>query len=172
MRESPVNRILPSTLNDFFNDCIESRDLITDDEFKMTFNYKFLAPPLLDTEILEEFEAKKLMDIEKKDVKNARPETEALWYMSESKQHRPLLKHPLVASFLWMKWQRIRSFYYLGLAFYFLFVVLLTTLIILDYGGCSLQTGGVEICRDEQDTTVLKVIVGIFISGLFILEVV
>ena len=71
-----------------------------------------------------------------------------------------------------MKWQRIRSFYYLGLAFYFLFMVLLTTLIILDYGECSLQTGGVDTCRDEQDTKGLKVIVGIFISGLFLLEVV
>jgi len=168
--KSPVNRILPSTLNDFFNDCIESKDLITDDEFKMTFNYKFLAPPLLDTEILEEFEAKKLIDVEKKDVRNARPETEALWYMSESKQHRPLLKHPLISSFLWMKWQRIRSFYYLGLVFWFLFVACLTTLIIFDYGGCSILPVPDEDCRAGLDTTVLRIFVGILVVCLFLVE--
>ena len=167
---SPVNRILPSTLEDFFNDCIKSKGIITDDEFKMTFNYNFLAPPLLDTEILEEFESKKSFDVENKDLRTARPETEALWYMSESKQHRPLLKHPLISSFLWMKWQRIRSFYYLGLVFWFLFVAFLTTLIIFDYGGCTVLPAPVEECRTVLDTTVLRIIVGVFIVCLFLVD--
>ena len=100
--------------------------------------------------------------------------------MSESKQHRQLLKHPLISSFLWMKWQRIRSFYYLGLVFYFLFVLCLTSLILLDYGGCSIQPGlantsesegmgGEETCR--SDTAALKVIVGLFIICLFLVEI-
>eukprot|EP00090_Calanus_glacialis_P004617 TRINITY_DN13469_c0_g1_i6.p1 TRINITY_DN13469_c0_g1~~TRINITY_DN13469_c0_g1_i6.p1 ORF type:complete len:963 (-),score=252.46 TRINITY_DN13469_c0_g1_i6:527-3415(-) len=169
--KSPVNRILPTTLADFFNSCLEPKGIITDDEFKMTFDYNFLAPPLLDAEILDEFEAKKSLDIEKKDVRNARPETEALWYMSESKQHRHLLKHPLISSFLWMKWQRIRSFYYLGLVFYFLFVASLTFLIVLDYGGCSLLPASMEDCRTTVDTTALKVVVGIFTVCLFFVEV-
>lgn len=168
--KTPVNRILPSTLNDFFNDSIHPQGIITDDEFKMTFNYNFLAPPLLDTEILEEFDAKKSIDIEKKDQRNARPETEALWYMSESKQHRPLLKHPLISSFLWMKWQRIRSFYYLGLVFWFIFVACLTTLIILEYGGCSILPAPVEECRAVIDTTALRILVGIFVVCLFLVE--
>eukprot|EP00092_Neocalanus_flemingeri_P015698 GFUD01016992.1.p1 GENE.GFUD01016992.1~~GFUD01016992.1.p1 ORF type:complete len:970 (+),score=249.34 GFUD01016992.1:268-3177(+) len=175
--KSPVNRILPTTLEEFFNSCLEPKGIITDDEFKLTFDYNFLAPPLLDTEILEEFEAKKSIDIEKTDIQNARPETEALWYMSESKQHRLLLKHPLISSFLWMKWQRIRSFYYFGLLFYFLFVVFLTTLIMLDYGGCSIQPAvantqeskEAETCR--SNTAALKVIVGVFIICLFIVEI-
>ena len=99
--KAPVNRILPSTLEEFFNECLESDGIITDDKFKLTFNYNFLAPPLLDAEILEEFEEKKLKDPEDSSLKNPRPETEALWYMSESSQHRPLLKHPLISSFLW-----------------------------------------------------------------------
>lgn len=40
----------------------------------------------------------------------ALPETEALWYLSTaSKSHRALLKHPVISSFLWLKWQRIRD---------------------------------------------------------------
>jgi hypothetical protein len=66
------------------------------------FDYNFLAPPLLDAELLLEFDleasrrrkadtaaSKGVKDAEtaaENDRKmNARPETEALWYMSESK---------------------------------------------------------------------------------------
>ena len=38
----------------------------------------------------------------------ALPETQSLWYMAQSKEHRHLLKHPVVTSFLHMKWDRIR----------------------------------------------------------------
>jgi len=175
--KSPVNRILPDTLKEFLDSCLEPEGIITDDEFKLTFNYNFLAPPLLDSEILEDFETKQSLDIEKRETQIARPETEALWYMSESKQHRPLLKHPLISSFLWMKWQRIRSFYYLGLVFYLLYVFFLTSLILLDYGGCSihLAIGGQENCRSDTttiDTLFLKFTVGIFTVFFFLLEII
>ena len=41
----------------------------------------------------------------------ALPETESLWYMSQSRPHRRLLNHPVIASFLWLKWQRIRGYF-------------------------------------------------------------
>ena len=41
----------------------------------------------------------------------ALPETESLWYMSQSRPHRRLLNHPVVASFLFLKWQRIRGYF-------------------------------------------------------------
>jgi hypothetical protein len=63
--------------------------------FNPRFNYNFLAPPLLDTELLMEFERMgssrkggKVGDAEggdDQDRRNPRPETEALWYMSESR---------------------------------------------------------------------------------------
>ena len=168
--KAPVARILPDTLEEFFNECLQSDGIITDDKFKLTFNYNFLAPPLLDAEILEDFETK-AKDPEDSDVRNPRPETEALWYMSESNQHRPLLKHPLISSFLWMKWQRIRSFYYLGVVSYFIFVFLVTTMIMFEYGGCSIKP--VENCSD-MDTSVLKVLIGIclvFLLGLELIQV-
>jgi len=36
------------------------------------------------------------------------PETDSLWYLSQSRNHRHLLKHPVITSFLWLKWMRIR----------------------------------------------------------------
>ena len=37
------------------------------------------------------------------------PETGVLWHMAQSEKHRHLLKHPVITSFLWLKWQRIRE---------------------------------------------------------------
>ena len=59
--------------------------IITDDDLRITFDYGFLAPPLLDAEVLLDFE-KTCKDLERSDstTRHARPETEALWYMSQS----------------------------------------------------------------------------------------
>ena len=106
--------------------------------------------------------------------------------MSESRQHRALLKHPLIASFLWMKWQRIRSYYYFLLAAYAIFVLLLSGLVLLEYGGCSIiasltgnhttsSEGGAKVAssdcvRTNIDTTVIRVFLGIFLVGLATVE--
>ena len=187
---APGTRILPETLNQFFDECVTSEGIVTDDEFRLTFNYNFLAPPLLDAEVLEDFEEKKKVSEEEGNTgwrTEARPETEALWYMSESRQHRALLKHPLISSFLWMKWQRIRSYYYFLLAAYAIFVLLLSALVLLEYGGCSIvaslvgnQTSGSEEeteaasnCeRKEVSTIVLRVLLGLFLVGLATVELV
>merc|ERR1719447_2695394 len=182
---APGTRILPETLNQFFDECVTSEGIVTDDEFRLTFNYNFLAPPLLDAEVLEDFEEKKKVSEEEGHPgwrTEARPETEALWYMSESKQHRALLKHPLISSFLWMKWQRIRSYYYFLLVAYTIFVLLLSALVLFEYGGCSViasltdnnitssEASTSDCERTKMSTVVLRVILGIFLIGLAIVE--
>ena len=67
------------------------------------------------------------------------PETEALWHMGQSKEHRHLLKHPVITSFLWLKWSRIRRYFNRNLRFYLLFVYLLTWYIFENFGGISLN---------------------------------
>merc|ERR1719195_110803 len=67
---------------------------------------------------------------------------------------------------------RIRKFFYVGLVFYFFFVASLTLLIMLDYGGCSIRPGGdYQSCPQSLDTTVLRILVGVFVALLFGLEV-
>ena len=106
--------------------------------------------------------------------------------MSESKQHRALLKHPLISSFLWMKWQRIRSYYYFLLAAYGIFVLLLSGLVLLEYGGCSISDSlsginrttsseeGTKVassdCVRTTSTLVLRIFLGIFLIGLATVE--
>merc|ERR1719516_528704 len=72
------------------------------------------------------------------------PETEPLWYMSQSKKHRHLLKHPVITSFLWLKWQRIRKQFNRNLRLYLLFVSCLTWYILERFGGVSYRKNSLE----------------------------
>ena len=75
--------------------------------------------------------------------------------MSQSKKHRHLLKHPVITTFLWLKWNRISSAYSKNLLFYFLFIISLTAYIFAIYGGRSLRENGilVEDCRNNPNQT-------------------
>jgi len=114
--------------------------LVTQEDFELTFNYSFLAPPV-DSKVYDEHdkEGQKLIE------KAALPETESLWYMSMSKEHRHLLKHPVlisilntasckkpeffllyfqvITSFLYLKWGQIASYFNRNLRFYCLFAL-------------------------------------------------
>ena len=54
--------------------------LKTSEDLEMTFDYSFLAPPI--DESMSESEQQELID------RQARPETECLWYMGQLKTHR------------------------------------------------------------------------------------
>jgi len=78
----------------------------------------------------------------------ALPETESLWYMAQTKEHRYLLKHPVITSFLWCKWNRIRRYFNRNLRFYFLFVTILTWFVFHAFGGEAIRAedGTVPFC--------------------------
>jgi len=71
-------------------------------------------------------------------TKNQTPETDVLWYMARSKDHRHLLKHPVITSFLSLKWSRISGKYNANIFFFCLYVTALTFYIFSNYGGHSL----------------------------------
>ena len=54
--------------------------------------------------------------------------------MCQSKSHRHLLKHPVITSFLYLKWARIRRDFNRNLRFYLLFVYVLTWYIFEKFG--------------------------------------
>lgn len=58
-------------------------------------------------------------------------ESEALWHMSTSADHKYLLKHPLVTSFLLLKWEIISFYYYMNVIIYTLAIAVLTTYMML-----------------------------------------
>eukprot|EP00092_Neocalanus_flemingeri_P107521 GFUD01138001.1.p1 GENE.GFUD01138001.1~~GFUD01138001.1.p1 ORF type:complete len:221 (+),score=59.42 GFUD01138001.1:47-664(+) len=101
---------MESFLDEF---CLQSKNDVNHEEFEVTFKYNFLAPPIeiLPSEVQGPYSDEE--ETEKISEKHARkkfalPETESLWYMGQSKEHRYLLRHPVITSFLWCKWTRIR----------------------------------------------------------------
>ena len=108
----------------------------------------------------------KLVDF---DEKFPLPETEALWHMGQSKEHRHLLKHPVITSFLWLKWARIRPFFNRNLRFYCLFVYLLTWYIFENFGGLGLKQ------QDISQNTIpffygLFVVFSIVMTGFILID--
>ena len=80
--ELPISKILPETMEEFLNEqCLKSNGQpVTSEDLEMTFDYSFLAPPI--DESMSESEQQELID------RQARPETECLWYMGQLKTHR------------------------------------------------------------------------------------
>ena len=133
--ETPISKIRPETMESFLSEfCMTSSGDVVHEDFSLTFRYDFLAPNL--ESLPEKYRATQPESDDKEKLlgapppqsapRLALPETEPLWYMSRSKDHRHLLKHPVITSFLWYKWQRIRRHFNRNLRFFALFVYLLT----------------------------------------------
>ena len=164
--EAPIAGILPSTMEAFLNtSCLKVRFLIsqiaviifhfqsdgnpTNQDFKITFDYSFLAPPR--GKELEEIVGKE----EKSENHPPAPETDVLWYMARSHDHRHLLKHPVITSFLALKWSRINYHYNANIICFALFVAILTAYIFTNYGGFSLNVSPPGCSSDVNSTSTL-----------------
>ncbi|CAB4067884.1 TRPA1 [Lepeophtheirus salmonis] len=144
--EMPVTNILPSTMEEFLNeDCLLSKGDVNHDDFELEFDYSFLAPPYEDLMygLSPHDDDESMIHIKPSDLKipykSALPEMNSLWIMAESKEHRHLLKHPVITSFLWCKWGRIRPYFNRNLRFFMTFVFLTTWFIFENYGGSKIK---------------------------------
>ena len=133
----------------------EVEDIDYDPEFltnlnnsDVTFKYGFLAPPVTEDQ-LKTWDEEKQEDLEKL----ALPETDSLLYISQSKEHRHLVTHPVIRSYLWIKWKRMRKFYNRNVRVYLLFVMCLTWYIFAQFGGKKWE-------RLSTKTSIQKSLVG------------
>ena len=136
-QEVPIAHIPPLVMMEFLDDCVQGNNIPSDQEFQITFNYSFLGPPLKES-LAKSFPAESPLmtdDMNQTDDDSPKsfndlPEAEPLWYIAQLPDHRPLLTHPVITSFLCMKWRRIRPYYYINLFFYLLFVGCLTAYLV------------------------------------------
>ncbi|XP_069692163.1 transient receptor potential cation channel protein painless-like [Periplaneta americana] len=131
-RQPPLAQIDRATLRKFFDECLETNDKTPQhQDFRLTFNYNFLAP--------------KNNNIKDKKIHAEMP---IMLFMSQDRRLRHMLKHPIITSFLYLKWNYARSFFYMNLLLYTLFLCFLTAHIILtDYSVKSPQ-----ICHKNNCT--------------------
>jgi len=135
--EIPIAKIRPDTMEAFLSEfCLQSEGDVVHENFSISFRYDFLAPSpdSLPQKYRKDEETEELLGKEG-EARQPLPETEPLWHMAQSKEHRHLLKHPVITSFLWYKWQRIRRYFNRNLRFFTLFVYMLTWYIFINFGG-------------------------------------
>lgn len=173
--EVPINRILPEVMEDFLNNhCLVPEGDTTHDKFKITAKFDFLVP--FGTK-LHKPGLNKVSDLSSETLDEVPlPETEGLWYMSQSKKHLHLLKHPVIATYLWMKWKKIQFAYTRNLLLFLTFVAFITSYIFVLYPGRDIRSDSIvqEQCNNADkvrgDVTFLWYANTICLIGLIIRE--
>ena len=142
-------------MEEFLDNCLQDYGLVSDECYELEFKYSFLGPPLNQlsltgtTKEVEESDALELNEgLESTDVQETvedLPEAEPLWYMTQSPDHRALLAHPVITSFLCLKWRRIRAYYYTNLTVYLLFLSCITSYLLLAAKENATDNAGLRI---------------------------
>lgn len=123
--DMPVSDIEPETLEKFLN----TRLKMPNDE-SLLFKYDFLVPPVaLDSALLKNKLSDEKDNVIKK-LSSPSPEMDPIVQISLSSKQQHLLLHPIISSFVHLKWQHVQKFYYYNLAFYVFFVLLVTFIIL------------------------------------------
>ncbi|XP_075235230.1 transient receptor potential cation channel subfamily A member 1-like [Lycorma delicatula] len=193
LNEPALADVNPKIFETYLDNCLTTNDLLPrEDNYEIIFRYNFLAPPkknILNNSKLTN--SLTTLNIEH-NIKDTEPEdeiiseTDPLLYMSRSSDLRPLLKHPVLTSFLHLKWHKIRCFFYCNLIFYVIFWLLLTLYILMAYLAIKSDTtnnneddgklNGNSTNNMDNDmsmninSTILRISVGIFLIILIIRE--
>lgn len=123
-----ISSINPKVLEKHFDNCITTNDNRPgDDNFEIKFDYTNLVP--LATRAATEKSA-----VECKNAMDSCPdEMESIEYMAKSGELRHLIRHPLIASFLFLKWNRLAFIFYMNFVLCSLFAVSTVSYILVCY---------------------------------------
>lgn len=111
----PISRISEPTLRTAFDQSIRHNGVAaTSENLHIHLHYDLLIPPGNSDSIVK-----------------CTAETMPLLFVSQSVLHHKLLLHPLVESFLALKWYKLRTLYWLSVLCYLLFIVILTAYMVL-----------------------------------------
>jgi hypothetical protein len=84
----------------------------------------------------------------------AQPEMSVLSVISKSEVHQDVIKHPVIKSFVWMKWLRIQRFYHRDLRADVLLLWFLTWYIFTHFGGLEWT----NTCQNQADNAASQVL--------------
>lgn len=125
----PVETIPVSTLEEHFDNCVTKSG---SSDFKCNVFYDFSSlittpPKIIDAEAGENA----CLNGNNNDD-SVLSEMDVIAYLSKNKETQSLLKHPVIASFLFMKWSKLETSHIINLLFYFIFCVFLYFYIIAE----------------------------------------
>lgn len=130
-----VTDINPKILEKHFDSCITTNTLRPgDDNFEIIYDYKNFVPPVTKRtkELLGVHSSKPLNS--KNDSNDKCPDEMApIEHVAQANDLRHLMKHPLIASFLFLKWHRLALIFYINFILYTIFCLSLISYILLCY---------------------------------------
>ncbi|VEN50171.1 unnamed protein product [Callosobruchus maculatus] len=131
----PVHDIEPKMLERHLDRCIEfdKSGKKYKEDFSVTFNYRTLIPPRSNK--VPKVEKDLEENLNQSVVQELVAETEVIAYMSQATEFKHLLAHPVIVTFLFMKWHKIRWIFNINLAFYFAFFLSLVFYVFLSYAN-------------------------------------
>lgn len=123
-----ISNINPKVLEKHLDSCITTNGIRTgEDSFEIHFDYTNLVP-LATRESCE-----KSTDECKTAAKGSPNEMTSIEYIAESSELRHLIRHPLIASFLFLKWNRLALIFYVNFLLCSLFAVSSISYILVCY---------------------------------------
>lgn len=123
-----ISSINPRVLEKHFDNCISTNGFrLGDDNFELRFDYTNLVP----IEIREN--AHKSTEESKQSMEACPDEMTSIEYMSKTSELRHLIRHPLIASFLFLKWNRFAFIFYINFLLCTLFSVSTVSYILFCY---------------------------------------
>ncbi|XP_044755452.1 transient receptor potential cation channel protein painless [Coccinella septempunctata] len=125
-----IENIEADVLEQHLDDCVDINDIDKNNVY-VTLKYRTLLPsPVQQSSGLNYCEEGKPVFSQ-----NLAPETDALLYMCKAPYLKHLLTHPVIDTFLLLKWHKINMIFYTNLVFYALFISSLLTYIFTSYGN-------------------------------------
>ncbi|XKL66442.1 hypothetical protein PGB90_009862 [Kerria lacca] len=134
--EMPIRFIDAKILENYLDESIASNEkLPAEEDYEIIYKYGLFAPPKIcmsfDKKNVLQFSPEIGVDTEDYEIIS---ETEPLVEISAVSELRPLLKHPIITSFLNLKWYTIRTYFWVNVIFYLLFWAFLTIYVLFFYG--------------------------------------
>ena len=112
--ELPIDGMNPDLLEEHFDSCLTTNNAkVGDNSYEILINYKNFMP--------------QNPAVQKKSSYQLREEMPPITFLAKSRDYRHLLQHPVITSFLFLKWHRLSVIFYLNFILYLFFAVSIIT---------------------------------------------
>lgn len=120
-KEIAIDEINCNVLGRFLDDCITTNtQRMGDEEHEINIDYTFLMAPKVRNVALNNVTENTFAE-----------EIGPLSYIAKSSDLKPLIKHPVLSSYLYLKWQKLSFLFYANLLVFSIFLVSFITYIVL-----------------------------------------
>lgn len=122
-----VSDISPKVLERHLDSCITTNNFrMGDDNFEIVFDYANLVPPSMKRNAFESSAKSGSSSV-------CADEMAPLEFISQTKELKHLIMHPLITSFLFLKWHRLAFIFYVNFLLYLIFAVNIISYILVCY---------------------------------------